>query len=528
MPKLVSNDIISLLEVGIDLYILALNKLYCPQERTLRIKNSKYASVMGLLGSSVELLSKACLVEAKGIQSMYLDNAEDKGVFKYANSVLEELKKDIKSKGAEYTNILNSLNQDEQNEFDMLLSKFKTMQTYRANGLHGGIGNSKDIANICADYVYKYLLLLQKTKKFKAYIKNIPLPIQNVVDREAILEDIIGRLNKKQGDTLENLKSMYIVLPYIPEIEPEWIKALEESNVITKRYDLSYLAKTLTDSHGIYFAKNRDGNTRLGVKYDKDNPYALSVAIQDVRRELTSYRDKFYNNSVNSNSWIGQNKLDLPSYEIILQYFCIDFEKEGILNNDEKLTAQVIWPYVVSAISYQGTQAPIWFLIDKCNELDKLVSILKKQVEISKGFYKSRISLIIELINKKNNNTPYIVGKIISNEIFDVIKTTVSSLDFDKTIIEQKQKIFTQFFEYLSKNNLTDKTLTEAIQVLLKDIDKDIEIIIKYFIHKARYADRMLLLNIFEHKDFKSEKTTIKKMFKIFDFQKFGPSIVND
>ena len=96
MPKFMKNDAITLLDGGIEAYLLALYGISIPLIRLHRKQETKYAPVMGLLGASVELLIKACLVQAKGKQSMYQDGDISKGIYRFGSEVLDELRKEIR------------------------------------------------------------------------------------------------------------------------------------------------------------------------------------------------------------------------------------------------------------------------------------------------------------------------------------------------------------------------------------------------------------------------------------------------
>jgi len=76
---------------------------------------------------------------------------------------------------------------------------------------------------------------MSESKKLKAYLKNIPAPEATVRDREAIIENLSRRMNasKTDDEKLNYLHNMYLVLPYIPEIEPEWISAFDRANVLS-------------------------------------------------------------------------------------------------------------------------------------------------------------------------------------------------------------------------------------------------------------------------------------------------------
>ena len=60
MPKFMKDKAIGLLDSGLETYLLALYGLTLPSVRVRERQDSKYAPVMGLFGTSTELIIKAC------------------------------------------------------------------------------------------------------------------------------------------------------------------------------------------------------------------------------------------------------------------------------------------------------------------------------------------------------------------------------------------------------------------------------------------------------------------------------------
>jgi len=303
MPKFMKDDAIVLLDGGVEAYLLALYGMSVPSTRIHRKQEAKYAPVMGLFGASVELLIKSCLVQAKGKTSMYQNGDVAKGTFRFGNEVLDELRKEIRDATACISFMWKDVDDicDQQSQFIYYLDKFKLLQTLRANALHAGIGCSRDIAVVTANEIYQFVLLLSQGKKLKAYLKNIPSPEATIRDREAIIEDLSRRLStaKEPNEKMYCLKNMYFVLPYIPEIEPDWIKSFDKAELLPPTTDdINYLVRTLSEAHSIYLLKNRGGKDGIPVRIEPGNPEALPIAIQNIKRTLSSIPDKFNNDDL--------------------------------------------------------------------------------------------------------------------------------------------------------------------------------------------------------------------------------------
>ena len=82
MPQFMKSKAISILEGGIESYILALYGLSIPTVRHSKQLETKYAPIIGLLGTAVELVIKACLVQGEGIQAMYENGDVEAGFYK--------------------------------------------------------------------------------------------------------------------------------------------------------------------------------------------------------------------------------------------------------------------------------------------------------------------------------------------------------------------------------------------------------------------------------------------------------------
>lgn len=162
MPKYLKNDALRLIEGGLECYLLSLMGLNSLELRERKISDTRYAPVIGLLGATVELIVKGCLVQAKGINILY---KQDK-FYKYGSESIEELKNLIKSKDTDVEYLwIDSENPEIiiENLLDSI-ERFKLLQTYRANGLHAGFGPNRDVVIITFNEVYNFIQILSNCK----------------------------------------------------------------------------------------------------------------------------------------------------------------------------------------------------------------------------------------------------------------------------------------------------------------------------------------------------------------------------
>lgn len=547
MPRLLKSDAIRLLDASVEAYWMAIIGINIPMGRKIHKSESKYSSVMGLLGASVELLGKACLVEAKGLNSMYVDNNPQVGIYKFGSEVLDEIRKDIKNNNAEYDFLYGKGVRDEiQEKLLRLIEKFKLLQTLRANGLHAGIGCSKDIVVVTANDVYEFISILALNKKMGAYLKNIPKPEEMVRDREIILEDLSRRLHgtKDNKQKAEILISMYLVLPYIPEIEPEWLQKLEKAQTVNPQNgDLKYLINTMDEAHSIYLLKNRGGTRGIPVKVDNSNPDALPIAIQNLKRELNTIPDKFNNDVLQANTRLKENRLDLPLEDFIVDLYGIGIENAKILVDESKLTAQQTWAYVAAALECNGAPRPFWFLLNQCDEKEKILPFLRRAKGIGNAFLKRRYNMFANSVDALINDSVmdlsvYSNYKYNSDErkyLYEIIKYNEEKLSLD----DIKKEISPDF---LIKNPLSecvkDYTLDciqgkisignalESIlnQERLTEADKKVARLLLKACY--RYDDRNGLVAVMRTKHLNSYVSSVRKMMYYSDFICFGPRLV--
>ena len=417
MPKFLKNDTIALLDGGTEAFLLGLYGMAMPTQRHLHKKETKYAPIIGLFGSSAELLVKACLVQAKGLVSMFRDGDITKGVYRFGNETIEDLRKYIRDEDACISYLWGNQDEHEEQKKQILhyLGKFKLLQELRANGLHAGLGCSRDIVVSTAGDIYEFILLLSQSKKLRPYLKNIPAPEATIRDREAIIEDLSRRFRSAKGieNKIDSLRSMYLVLPYIPEMKPDWVDEFDKIAVAPNtENDLTYLAKTLSDAHSIYLLKNRGGKDGIPVRVDPQNPDALPIAIQNIKRTLKTTPDKFNNDVLSANTRLEEGRLDLPVDDFLIDLYILGLEETKVLTAENaKLTAQQAWPFVAAAYSTNGTPRPCWFIIRVCDEIDQLIAYVKKAEKYGNGYLRRRVPQLIRSLEAiKDNNSISFTG----------------------------------------------------------------------------------------------------------------------
>lgn len=460
MPKFLKDNTIALLDGGIEAYLLALQGMTMPSYRMHRKAETKYAPVVGLYGASAELLVKACLVQANGISAMYKDGNITSGTYRFGSEVITDLRRHIKAEDACISFIWEpgDSHTEQLNLLIHSLNKFKLLQELRASGLHAGLGCSRDIAVSTATDVYSFIQLLSRSKKLKPYLRNIPAPEPTIHDREAIIEDFTRRLGsvKDKPTKASLLRNMYLVLPYIPEMQPDWVDAFDRIAVAPPTDgDLSYLAKTLSDAHSIYLLKNKGGKDGVPVRIEPGNPNALPIAIQNIKRTLNTTPDKFNNDVMTANTRLNEKRLDLPIDGFIVDLYALGLNEAQVLtDNNQRLTAQQVWPFVASAYSTNGTPRPCWFIIHACDDINQLISYMKQVEKCGNGYLKRRMPALFSTLQAYKDGTAVNL-RTATDSAFKEIRQFKSSAD---SLTEEQRRPFTPTF--LRKYPLSNQAST--------------------------------------------------------------------
>lgn len=543
MPKFLKNDTILLLDGGVESYLLGLYGMTIP---TLRVKHkdeTKYAPVIGLYGTAAELLVKACLVQAKGLCTMYRNNDIASGVYRFGSDVIEDLRNLIRDENDSIAFLWKNSEDHSLQKEQLLycLNKFKLLQELRANGLHAGLGCSRDVTVSTATDVFSFAQLLSQSKKLKPYLKNIPEPESTIRDREAIIEDLTRRLNTAKDNTtkVNCLRNMFMVLPYIPEMKPDWVDAFDRIAIAPPTDgDLSYLAKTLSDAHSIYLLKNRGGKDGIPVRVDPKNPDALPIAIQNIKRTLSTTPAKFSNDILTANTRLEEGRLDLPIDEFLVDLYALGLEDAQVLTAEtNKLTAQQTWPFVVAAYSTQGAPRPCWFIIRSCDEISQLIAYVKRAESYGNGYFRRRVP---ELLNS--------ILSLSDDSAVDFLSAKDSTF---REISQYKRKIeafteaqtnpFTPSFlkryqispsmseligEFVSNKSNAGDTLSAALEMQeLEGDDRKAALTLLPLCYDG--ANRNGLVSVLRTQHLKGYISQARKMMFFADFIESGPKVKN-
>lgn len=429
MPQFLKSVTIDLLKGSIEMYRLALIGLGLPKGGKGKEELSRYAPIISLLGTSTELIVKSIIVQGLSLEEIYINKNIKEGKFVNISQLLKQLEAAVKNNCEWVANLLNESSEKslDRTLFLQYLAKIRMLQNLRSLGLHAGKGCSRDVAMVIANEIYGLFSFLSKLKRYKSYLKNIPSPEPLVRDREVIIEDLKRRV--KQDDvesTIDYISNLFLVLPYIPEDAPKWLDDFENIKVANPSLDdIAYFVKTLEHAHSISFLKGRGGKSGYLVRIDNSNPDALPISVERLKRKLTNPSDIFCNAVAAANTRLEKGQIDLPCKDHLIELFDTSIE-DVTTDKDEMLTAEQAWPFLVAAVSYQGTPLPCFQFIRYCDELQKLKTFILRAEKFGNGYLKNRVDTLLLFLDSKINNTPVIWNNIPNNSSNRVFRDIIS------------------------------------------------------------------------------------------------------
>lgn len=204
----------------------------------------------------------------------------------------------------------------------------------------------------------------------------------------------------------------------------------------------------------------------------------------------------------------------------------------GVLPDGKLLTAQQAWPYVASAISTAGTPRPCFFIVRKCDELDKLVAILKSIVPFATAYYKRRIDIVVGCIIAVKNGTVMRYGSSKDDAYKGIKAFTTESKKYGHDVFS---------LDFIRKNRLDE----EANAIIQSFISNEIEagialeklLLVKNFgENEKKYAIKLLkachsskdksgLVAVLRSKSMKSYVSQARKTMFYIDMIEDGPYI---
>ncbi|MCB9304074.1 MAG: hypothetical protein H6566_25845 [Lewinellaceae bacterium] len=533
MPRLLKKDCIRLAEASIE--FLALAQLGISSFHRLEHKETivRYAPETGLIGSSIELIMSAVLVQAFDKKVVIKNGLR----YKTAVEILADFRALLKQRSANITFLTNGVNNgdDHLNKLLELTNRFRVVIIARANGLHNGIGLNFDILSVLFQEVSSFICLIAESNNFKPYIPQIPKLIVLTKEKQLIIDEIYRKIQEEQNleRQINNVASLFLLLPEVPNELPDWLSNFERLNVAPRENDIVNLINSLEVANPVTLRKVRNGQNVLPVRIENNNPDAIPIQPQYLRGQFNQFRDQFFSDAATANGRLENRHLDLPPTISICRLFCQGFTNLKIVDeNLTELTAHQSWPNIASALKVpsNGITFPVWYMVRKTSDLGQLKAILIRSKEYGNDPYKRNIDHVIHGIDCLIKNDPIDDSRLFylsSLKNFQDIKENYARFNLSSS--KKEYDLSEKYFRQLQDFENGEVTIYELGNIILSD--NDLENNCKRYwmtkIVKSSYELESLpfLFSLYESDDYSVCRTEIKKTFKSIDLVTFGPRV---
>lgn len=536
MPRLLKNDTVRLIEASIETLGLAQIGICTFRRDILKVEQVRYSAEIGLIGSSLELIMSAILIQAIGKKSVYKDY--DSGRYKTASEILADFRTLLKQSSSNTLFLTTGINNPDihMSKLVQLTNRFHLIITSRANGLHNGYGLKYELVASLFQNVTEFIQLLSLSNNIKPYLTKVPELVGIQIDKKILIDDIYNQLqNSKNTQEQKSLiSSLFLILPEVPKQMPEWVTKFDSLKIAPKKTDIVYLIDALEQANPVSLNKVTDTTNQLNVTVVGRNvDGAIPITAHFLKTSFTQKKDQFYADIATANGRLNSQQLDLPPKSSIYNAFAYDVEQLGILENGGMFTAHQSWPFIVEAIKVAktNTTAPYWFLVRLTEDLGQLKSCLKKASKFSNNSLKTNISAVITGIEAIEQE------KYIEND-FSFIQQIVTETESFSNNLEKLEKFYQKYglngltTDY--ENELNDIFSEEtSLNILLSKIYHDDKIeasskrywVAKLAVLMPEKQDLPILLEILENKEFQNAHTNIRKTFRARDFADYGPKV---
>lgn len=377
MPPLLRKDSIRLLEAAVEALQLAISSLGRYKRVEFRQPPAEWAIEIGLIGTAVELAFSACLVQARGLSAIIRPS----GMFKSAREILEDFRALVRDAAISSEFLVQGVDNSD-NHRDSLLSHtitFRRLMPIRAAGFHAGKGVLHEAVVVQADIVSDFFELLANSSRIHPYLPHIPRYRSYGNRRTLIIEEIATRLREGNNqDKSTAISSLYLVLPDLPEDEPEWLSALQRLSVAPRARDITYLLNVLETALPANLRRAGGAGDILRVAVRQQDPDAVPIAPQFLRRAFQEIPELWHADIGIANGRLDRGGLDLPPVDTVREVFAIGLERSRILNEGDTFTAHQSWVHIAASLFATGTPGPYWFIVKRSVDLGQLIALLTR------------------------------------------------------------------------------------------------------------------------------------------------------
>jgi hypothetical protein len=305
-------------------------------------------------------------------------------MFKTAGAILEDFRKLVREATAASDFLVQGLDDaaSHRDALTRLTVGFRRLVPIRAGALHAGRGLLHEAAVVQANEVSSFLTTLACAKRLQPYLTEVPTCPWYSIDRNIIIDDLARRLRSANPADLPGLiSSVFLVLPDIPDEEPEWLEVLERVSVAPRRQDIEYLLNAVEAAVPASLRRVQPGGEPLALGVRSNDAGALPIAPQFLRRQFSEISEMWHADIATANGRLNQGQLDLPPPEAVREALAIGLDRARILEPGSSFSAQQSWAAIMSSLDVQGTRGPYWFLVRRTDDLGQLNARMRTVVD---------------------------------------------------------------------------------------------------------------------------------------------------
>lgn len=385
MPQYLRTSSVRLIEASQESLHLALIGLGLPARHELRVGAAQFAASAGLIGASVEQALSAILVQVLGEDALMSTRTQ----FKSAREVLHEIRALLLAPPPRASFLTYGVADAAGHRLELhrATEGFTLIIGERAAGLHAGQGPSRAVAMMQAQKVLVFYSLLGKSSRIRPYLEQRPRLIESSVDLDVVVDDLARRFTEAEtlGERSAALRSLFLVLPEVPAIAPDWLDAFDRSAVVPTNDDISLLLQTLERAAPVRFHRLNAGGRGLVVTVRPNDVNALPIAAHHLRRAFGDVLGQFDAYVGTANGRLNDGHLEVPPESFLLDLWALGPNRLYQVLNRNKLTAHDSWPLIVTALSSPRVNRPFWFLVSMIDDLGQLVAQLRRAFAVGGG-----------------------------------------------------------------------------------------------------------------------------------------------
>jgi len=532
MPRFLSNSAIRLLEASQESLALALHCLAIPNRGNLRVEVARYSPAIGLIGAAAEQALAAIIVQVRGDEALATSPTQ----YKSARQILSDMRDLLRAPIPASSFLTAGVDNPAQHRETILQASegFSVLFTYRATGLHAGLGVSRTVTLKQAFKVYDFLELLTKSTRIRPYMDRLPIPPDEIIDQNVLIDDLIQKFqsNDAMTERVNALRSLFLILPEVPQEAPEWLEAFDRSVVSPRPADITLLLETLQHAAPMRFRRiNADGQA-LPVVVRPNDPNALPIALQDMRQAFGHAREQFGADVGNANGRLDQGNLDLPPESFLLDLCLQGPEQLRETLQRQTLTGQEVWPFVATALSQQGTERPYWFLVSMVDDIGQLIGQLRRAVAVSRqDQFKERCNAAIRALDAKRQERTLAPATEIATFTVAQAAAAEAARDNIPDLMDRNdgtvREASLETIPPLAAFYAGEFTAGQAFPAVYGSDNPASK---KYWTRQLLIAatdagDRSMLITALRDPEFANLKTDARKALRLVDILTFGPNI---